>query len=89
MTKRKLLMVDGIGYNIPAESNQNTVKDQWIKVEDRLPKQATFVIAYKENGLVLGLYFNADHEFKYGEQDQTNQVTHWMPLPQPPKQSEK
>jgi hypothetical protein len=55
----------------------------WIPVEERLPKPATFVIARKHNGLRLGLYFNADHEFMYGrEQDETRQVTHWMPLPE-------
>jgi len=57
---------------------------KWIDVNDRLPKQATFVNAYKKNGLVLGLYFNSDKEFKYGKDDQSNQVTHWMPLPSPP-----
>lgn len=58
---------------------------EWISVENELPKLASFIIAYKINGLVLGLYFNADKEFMYGRTEQTNQVTHWMPLPNPPK----
>lgn len=58
---------------------------KWISVKDRLPELASFVIAYKKNGLVLGLYFSADEEFRYGRDcDQTKQVTHWMPLPKPP-----
>ena len=68
------------GYN----QCQENITDKWISVEDRLPKLASFVIAYKDNGLVLGLYFNADSEFKYGEIDQTSQVTHWMSLPDKP-----
>jgi len=61
---------------------------EWISVKDQLPKSPKFVIAYKKNGLVLGLYFGADKEFRYGEISQTNQVTHWMPLPSPPKTEE-
>lgn len=60
-------------------------KQQWISVKDRLPKRASFVIGFKDNSLVLGLYYNADMEFKYGKENQTKQVTHWMPLPEPPK----
>jgi len=58
---------------------------EWISVKTELPKLPQFLIAHKKNGLVLGLYYNADKEFVYGKEDQTNQVTHWMPLPTPPK----
>ncbi len=60
------------------------VESKWISVEDWLPKQATFVIAHKKNGMVLGLYYNADKEFMYGKEPQTRQITHWQPLPLPP-----
>ena len=58
---------------------------EWIKIKDKLPKQGSFVVAYKENGLVLGMYYNADREFMYGQLNQTTQVTHWQPLPDAPK----
>lgn len=60
-------------------------QSQWIGVDERLPEYgAVFVIAHKKNGIILGLYYNADRQFMYGKEDQTNQVTHWCPLPQKP-----
>jgi hypothetical protein len=72
-----------VGYKQGAteQSIISEIKSKWISVKDSLPKQASFVIAHKDNGLTLGLYYNADNEFMYGEIDQTSQVTHWMPLP--------
>jgi hypothetical protein len=58
---------------------------KWISVNDILPKQASFVIACKSNGIICGMYYNADYEFMYGEVEQTSQITYWMPLPEPPK----
>jgi len=66
------------------EEYADQFKPKWISVEDDLPELATFVICHKKNGLVLGLYYSADREFRYAEQIQRNQVTHWMPLPEPP-----
>lgn len=57
---------------------------EWISVKDRLPKQATFVVVFKYNGKVLGMYYNADKQFMYGEINQTSQIIHWKPLPAPP-----
>ena len=52
-------------------------KLRWIPVEEKLPESHCFLVAKKKNGLVLGLYFSSDKEFRYGEFDQTDQVTHW------------
>lgn len=60
-------------------------KTEWISVKDRLPEHPGFIIAHKTNGLVVGLHYNMSNKFTYGQLDQTSQVTHWMPLPQPPK----
>ena len=53
---------------------------RWISVEDELPEEPTFLIAKKLNGLVLGLFYNANKDFMYGEVIQTSQVTHWRPI---------
>ena len=53
---------------------------KWIPVSEELPLLPCFLIAKKKNDLVLGLYYNADREFMYGELDQTSQVTHWRPI---------
>ena len=73
-------------------------RPKWIPVSERLPKGADGkglaedVIAYTITGEVLtGWIFgdrwwllpnDQDHHFTFGE----NYVTHWMPLPEPPKQ---
>jgi len=54
--------------------------ERWIPVEEELPETNTHIIAEKDNGLKLGLYFNADGRFMYGSLDQTSQVTHWRPI---------
>lgn len=63
-------------------ARQSSKEDgEWISVKDRLPEKATFIVVCKHNGLVLGMYYNADKEFMYGEQNQTTQITHWQHLP--------
>lgn len=65
----------------------------WIRVEDRLPEEPCEVLVFKSNGRVFLMSFHAP--FDRGERvfqwwgfgkwlDQHNQVTHWMPLPEPP-----
>lgn len=50
----------------------------WISVKDRLPDVGKFVLIYNEiNGVRLDYHDGAT----FGYYD----VTHWMPLPQPPK----
>ena len=58
-------------------SNGVTVQE-WISVKDRLPDVGKFVLIYNEiNGVLLDYHDGAT----FGYYD----VTHWMPLPQPPK----
>ena len=54
-----------------------TVQD-WVSVDDRLPDVGNIVLIYSETyGVCLDSY--SDDTFDYFD------VTHWMPLPQPPK----
>ena len=62
---------------------------EWISVEDRLPEIGRSVIAYnalakcaaeamyKGEGMFL--------QFRWPARLQEHEITHWMPLPQPPK----
>ena len=51
---------------------------EWISVKDRLPDVGKFVLIYNEiNGVLLDYHDGAT----FGYYD----VTHWMPLPEPPK----
>jgi len=80
-----MLLADLPCLKLPISAPKSEEREMgWISVEDRLPMIANFVIAHKKNGLTLGLYYSADKEFRYGQEDQTSQVTHWMPLPPKP-----
>ena len=57
---------------------------EWISVEERLPKPLEEVLVHYEDGKVsVGVWFELFSHF-FGEDDD-NRVTHWMPLPEPPK----
>lgn len=50
---------------------------KWIKVTDRLPEEGQAVLCYPE-------YLPAEYS-SYWLQWSEFYVTHWMPLPEPPK----
>lgn len=73
---------------------------EWIKIEDQLPKDGQKVIYYFDlTGISVGFYerveypkeFTGSTEPVYGNQFGgkdgflTDDVTHWMPWPEPPK----
>ena len=57
---------------------------QWIPVTERLPEYEQQVLTYRgESGISIERMFTgAFWDFDY---DIIDVVTHWMPLPQPPK----
>lgn len=66
-------------------------KSRWIKIEDELPPLRTYVIGYVINlfgrgkNYVSEVYFSSDQEWLINIDDECI-VTHWMPLPYPPKE---
>ena len=55
---------------------------EWISVEDRLPEDSANVLVCHKNGLVTtNAWLGANWWFK----NERNPITHWMPMPQPPK----
>ena len=64
---------------------------EWVSVDDRLPDYFTSVLVWcPGNKCIYAAYRNARQEW-YTFDDTiaghvvVNMVTHWMPLPQPPK----
>ena len=59
------------------------VEQEWISVEDRLPSESIKCLVYtKRGGIFLTHYFYKNANtigFEFWD------VTHWMPLPTPPK----
>ena len=69
-------------------ANGVTVQE-WISVKERLPQEKVDCIvhykhAYCDNDdyWAIGMCFYDGEKFQF---DQAYKVTHWMPLPQPPK----
>jgi Lar family restriction alleviation protein len=61
----------------------NTRADGWISVEDRLPKKNTLVLAINS---LEGIYTSIFNEKGWGVSGYgyMKNITHWMPLPEPP-----
>lgn len=66
-------------------------QEKWISVDDRLPKNFDNILCYLKNSHIVICTFHKKvksfqvcHTLK--EVTDNNPVTHWMPLPQPPKQ---
>ena len=58
----------------------NLERDRWISVEERLPEEDKTVLTWGKQGVIL-LDWRHDNKWCcFGE------VTHWMPLPEPPKE---
>lgn len=58
----------------------------WISVGFRLPKYDTHFLAYTECGLMhVQFFWAATKENMFGRKKGGMSITHWMPLPEPPK----
>lgn len=70
--------------------------NNWISVKDRLPEKGNedwynIVLTNKQSGkkVVRTGYWDYYHKRFYGFESTFNfEVTHWMPLPEPPKGDE-
>ena len=60
---------------------------RWISVEERLPENDDAVLIM-DNGIGMGYYNIYSDEWTDCETADTIRVTHWMPLPEPPKEGE-
>lgn len=67
-------------------------KYRWVSVEERLPELDEYVIAYNQEDARVQVYANFGESFGVGFYGdilaQALPVTHWMPLPAEPPESE-
>ena len=77
------------------------MKNEWISVKKRLPKETGFYLTFNDNKIWInnfdaqkrkfGVWWHYRGDGKYVKNYRfikTDEITHWMPLPEPPKESE-
>lgn len=60
-------------------------QSEWISVEERLPEKYTYIIVCDEDGTVGEAFCYKEGGFEWMHIQENAFVTHWMPLPEPPK----
>ena len=68
-------------------------KHQWISVKDQLPEKDGDYLIRLKNGAMMVIYYKFDYKnpgwYEYDSEwgfCERNDVTHYMPLPEPPKE---
>ena len=56
---------------------------EWISVEERLPEQLVDILVHHAKGKIDISFMCADG---FLMENRLGKVTHWMPLPEPPKE---
>lgn len=73
-------------FAVGANEGGNKVME-WISVKDRLPEDTGYVLAwsprYQE---VVIAWYSEEEDFWRTEDDLAPFPSHWMPLPEPPKE---
>lgn len=70
------------------------MKQEWISVKDRLPEKYDkfLVLSSFPNDYIIGVrtsYFHPNYKkLGFTTGFDVDQVTHWMPLPEPPKEDQ-
>ncbi len=59
---------------------------QWVSVKDRLPEKDTWVLSLEADKSMRVNCLASDDEWYCDDHGFVPTVTHWMPLPQPPKE---
>ena len=69
----------------------NNVGNKWIPVTERLPARRFFVLVFTVDKIVGEAILDTDERFYWSNTDEFAEplfVTHWMPLPEPPKEED-
>lgn len=79
-----------------ADAIEKLSKSRWIPVTERLPKYGTPVLAYgNRGGIFVAKYERArakwdiDYWWKLNSSIHVCNPTHWMSLPEPPREEER
>lgn len=71
-------------FHRAAECGRVPETPRWINVEDRLPDDDDSYLVWNGNHIFVAIYWGGG-EWMF-DSYATHEVTHWMPLPEPPKE---
>ena len=81
------------GFVSGAKWARNIAEHRWIKCSERMPDKDVAVLGFiAHRPIIMIVRFNIEGEDDYWFTDEyddcfgKNEVTHWMPLPEPPKE---
>lgn len=89
LSQQKLVHRDVLPFSLPA------TPDGWISCSDRMPEDTKMLLAFSQ-GEIVAAYWNwvvnpIDYKkyraFTYLSGNILDDVTHWMPLPEPPQEA--
>ena len=86
----KTLASSPVTYSTEEETIIPLMPDRWIPVTERLPESLDFVVALTTGGDRIIAKRDKYGWLRYGgyECERLRPITHWMPLPEPPKEVE-
>ena len=80
-------IAEALNMAISSLANDNNVGCKWIPVSERLPEELKNVLAYTDVGsFVETAHWTGYRWEKTWDFEDLYGVTHWMPLPEPPKE---
>lgn len=92
--------MDGYGQDLVERQADHLIAhgvtvQRWVPVTERLPEKEDTYLVYTERGSVYSSHFYTEMKFASGYVREASwsqrgkvKVTHWMPLPEPPKEGE-
>ncbi|MBZ4137543.1 DUF551 domain-containing protein [Escherichia fergusonii] len=87
-----ILLVQDAEPNFDVNGNSPVTPDGWISCSDRMPDDGQHVIILCDGAFVLyaqyrdGEFFDVVRDGDEFFETQSRNVTHWMPLPEPPQE---
>ncbi|HEA0147537.1 DUF551 domain-containing protein [Escherichia coli] len=90
-----ILLVQDAEPNFDINGNSPVTPDGWISCSDRMPEDTKMLLAFSQ-GQIVAAYWNwvvnpIDYKkyraFTYLSGNILDDVTHWMPLPEPPQEA--
>ena len=84
--KNEILMLEGAQHVMSEIMGE--LQTKWISVHDRLPEKGKVVLAFGTRSSTTGMFQGTQNdrpELWHWKSHTIKHVSHWMPLPEPPK----